>query len=85
MIHLPNIFVRKDKHKEVVDKSDEIQRFWKSKETGDTVQVTQYQRVHPDMKHRVVYLDAKLGVNLSCTLEEFKASFYPVGNVSSKF
>lgn len=85
MIHLPNIFVRKPKDKPVVDKSDEIQRFWKSKQTGETVQVTAYQKVHPEGTRRVVFLDPTIGVNASCSLDDFKRDFYPVGNVSSKF
>lgn len=77
--------VRPGVKKEVVDKSDVIDRFWKSKETGVTVQVTAYQRVQPEGKRRVVFLDPSIGVNASCTLAEFKRDFYPVGNLSDKF
>lgn len=88
MIHkigVPAGFVRSPKPRPVVDKSDEIPRFWKSKETGDTVQVTGYMRVHPEMTRRVTFLDPSIGVNASCSLEEFKRDFYPIGNTSSKF
>ena len=75
------------RHREpnTVDKADRIDRYWKNKETGVTVQVTAYQKVQPEGKRRVVYLDPNVGVNLSCTLDEFKRDFYPVGNLSSKF
>lgn len=81
---LPNIVVR---HREphTVDKTDVIDRYWKSKETGVTVQVTAYQKVQPEGTRRVVYLDPTVGVNISCTLQEFKEKFHPVGNVSAKF
>lgn len=77
--------VRPDVKKEVVDKSDTIDRFWKSKETGVTVQVTQYQRVQPEGKRRVVFLDPTIGVNASCSFDDFERDFYPVGNLTDKF
>lgn len=84
MSDLPNIIV-KHRPPATVDKTDVIERYWKDKETGVTVQVTAYQKVQPEGKRRVVYLDPTVGVNLSCTLEEFRAKFHPVGNVSAKF
>lgn len=81
---LPNIIVR-HRPGNTVDKTDVIERYWKNKETGVTVQVTAYQKVQPEGKRRVVYLDPNVGVNLSCFLEEFRRDFYPVGNVSAKF
>lgn len=80
----PNIIVR-HRPGNTVDKTDVIERYWKDKETGVTVQVTAYQKVQPEGTRRVVYLDPTVGVNLSCTLQEFKAKFYSVGNVSAKF
>jgi len=82
---LPNIIVRHRPKTPVVDKSDVIDRFWKNKATGITVQVTAYQKVHPEGTRMVKYLDPTVGVNLSCTLEKFKEDFYSVGNVSAKF
>jgi hypothetical protein len=81
----PTIIVKHRDRAGTVVHSDRISRFWKSKQTGDTVEVKQYQRVVPDNTRRVVYFDPGIGRNLSCSLQEFMRDFEDCGNTSMKF
>lgn len=65
--------------------SDRIPRYWKSKQTGATVEVRRYLHIEPDKRKRVVFYDETVKHELSCFLEEFKRDFEPIGNSSDKF
>lgn len=73
----------KSKFRPTLKRSECIDRFWKHKETGRTVEVVKYDiAVGPDVQGRFVrFLDRDVGPQtLSMTEAEFRKMYYPVGN-----
>lgn len=62
-----------------------LPRYWKNKETGDTVEVRRYLHVANEMKRRVVFFDPMVKHEVSCDEKDFRRDFEPVGNLSDKF
>lgn len=73
----------KSKFTPTLKRSERIDRFWKHKETGRTVEVTKYEiAVGPDIQGRFVrFLDRDVGPQtLSMPEPEFRKMYRPVGN-----
>lgn len=73
----------KSKFTPTLKRSDRIDRFWKHKETGVTVEVMKYEiAVGPDVQGKFVrFVDRNVGPQtLSMTEPEFRKMYRPVGN-----
>jgi hypothetical protein len=85
-IEAPNIIVRHRESTGRIVHSDRIDRYWKDKKTGESIEVVSYRRVVGDVcGKQVIFRDATLGVQLSMWLPEFLARFESAGNMSDKF
>jgi hypothetical protein len=84
-IEVPNIIVRHRTPEGTIDRTQRIDRYWKHKVTGTTVEARRFLRVVPENEFKVVFFDADLGVELSLPLDKMRAEYEPIGNLSSKF
>jgi len=81
----PYVIIRHRIPEGTIRHDDRIVRYWKSRETGDVVEVRRYLHVVPERKRRVVFWDPTVKHELSASLEDFKRDFEPVGNQSSQY
>lgn len=65
--------------------SDRVPRYWKSKETGEVVEVRRYLRVVPEQKKKIIFFDPTVGQEVTSDLAQFKKDFEPYGNMSARF
>lgn len=74
----------KSKFHPTLKRSERIDKFWKHKETGVTVEVMKYEiAVGPDVQGKFVrFVDRNVGPQtLSMTEPEFRKMYYPIGNL----
>lgn len=65
--------------------SERIPRYWKSKASGEVVEVRRFLHVVPEYRKKVVFFDQTLKQEFSAFLEDFKRDFEPYGNMSDQF
>jgi hypothetical protein len=73
----------KSKFTPTLKRSERIDRFWKHKETGVTIEVTKYEiAVGPDVQGKFVrFLDRNVGPQtLSMPEPDFRKMYYSIGN-----
>jgi hypothetical protein len=71
----------KSKFTPTLKRSERIDRFWKDKETGVTVEVKNYNIVTGDLRgRRVVFFDPSINHEAALPEEEFRKQFYSLGN-----
>ena len=84
----PNVIIRRRIPEGRIDWNDTIPRYWKSRETGDTVEIRRYLRVVNEGKRVVIYAyiygDAVAKGELSLPLPEFKKRFESKGNTPGR-
>lgn len=62
-----------------------IDRYWKSRETGEVVEVRRYLIVQPEQKEVIIFFDPTVEKELSTPFSQFKVDFEPYGNRSDRF
>lgn len=64
-----------------------VPRYWKSKFSGETIEVVRFILIKPDERLKVIFRDPTVGGGheLSAFLEDFKKDHEPIGNRSDKF
>jgi len=79
-------FVRHREGAGTIMRSRRIDRYWKNKQTGVTVEVKRYLSVTGDVNEmRVIFFDPVVNHELSMEEREFREQHEVVGNLSSKF
>lgn len=81
----PYTIVRRRVPEGTIRHDDRIVKYWKSKETGEVVEVRRYLRVVPEQKKRVVFFDPTVNQEVSSDLAQFKKDFEPYGNISARY